>query len=238
MPSGDLTNKENEYLAILYEYLENGLNRVTTTELASKTYVTLGAVSSILKKIDNKSVDGDKLINYMKGYGASLTPKGKQIAGQIIRTRRIGEIVLQQLGFNFFSIQKQIYQIKLTNEVSDKMFEQYFKDYNNIRCSHGFLIPGIDGSYKFEELKSINQFDVEARLKIIKIPESPFYYIPQYCLSKTDYFINIYNNNLVPDQIIRIQSKNPKIIDIETEMGIAQIPVASLANQIYGVDIK
>ncbi|MHA2250946.1 MAG: hypothetical protein ACXAD7_11325 [Candidatus Kariarchaeaceae archaeon] len=57
MSDRSLTSKEIEYLAIIYEYLENGLNRVTTSELASKTYVTLGAVSSLLKKLDLKNVE-------------------------------------------------------------------------------------------------------------------------------------------------------------------------------------
>ena len=109
---------ENEYLAILYEYLENGLNRVTTTELASKTYVTLGAVSSVLKKLSPKMNEGVKLINYMKGYGTSLTEKGQEIGGEIIRRRRISEIFLKNLGYEFYSLQKQIYQLNVTNDVT------------------------------------------------------------------------------------------------------------------------
>jgi DtxR family Mn-dependent transcriptional regulator len=224
---------ENEYLAILYEYLENGLNRVTTTELASKMYVTLGAVSSLLKKLWQKESEGVKLINYMKGYGTSLTDKGQEVAGQIIRRRRISEIFLKNLGFNFYSVQKQVYQVNLTNEVADRIEEQLIEDKNEIRCSHGYLVPEKSGSYKFEQLPSIDKLDCGSKVKIVRIPESPFFFIPQYNPSETDYFLKIYNNNLVPETTVSIISKEPESILIETELGRENIPVRAMASQIY-----
>ncbi|MHA2027811.1 MAG: hypothetical protein ACXAB7_06100 [Candidatus Kariarchaeaceae archaeon] len=229
----DLTSKENEYLTILYEYMENGLNRVTTTELASKTYVTLGAVSSILRKFEGKLVSEEKLINYMKGYGVALTQKGKEIAGLLVRKRRIAEVFLSHLGMDFYSIQKQIYKMSLPNEVSNKIEQQFFKDQKVTRCSHGYLVPDKNGTYQFDQLKSLSEFTSDGEVEIVKIPESPFYFIPKYNPSKTDYFLSIYNNNLVPNQRVRILSRTPKTIEIETEGGIDNIPNRGLADQIF-----
>lgn len=233
-----ITRKENEYLAILYEYLENGLSRVTTTELASKTYVTLGAVSSILKKLDNKLIEGNKLINYMKGYGVALSQTGQKIAGKLVRRRRIGELFLNHLGFNFYSIQKQIYQVNITDEISDKIENKYFMDNSEIRCSHGYLIPDNKGIYQFEQFKSLNQFNTDSKVKIIKIPESPFYYIPEYTPLETNYFLNIYNNNLMPGNTIKIVSNDPNFVIIETKSGNAQIPISGIGNQIYVMETE
>lgn len=223
---------ENEYLAILFEYLENGLNRVTTTELASKTYVTLGAVSSLLKKLSSKESEGDKLINYMKGYGTSLTNKGQEVGGQIIRRRRIGEIFLKNLGFDFYSLQKQVYQLNLTNDVADRIEEQLIKEKNEIRCSHGYLVPKKSGIYQFEQLTSIDKIDIGSQVKIIRIPESPFFFIPQYSPLETSYFLKIYNNSLIPEYTFRIVSNDLESIVIESEAGRENIPVRTMANQI------
>lgn len=223
---------ENEYLAILYEYFENGLNRVTTTELASKTYVTLGAVSSLLKKLSLKESEGNKLINYMKGYGTSLTKKGQEFAGHIIRQRRIGEIFLNILGFDFYSLQKQIYQVNLTNEVADRIEEQLMKKKKETRCSHGYLVPNKSGSYQFEHLTSIDKIEIGSQVKIVRIPESPFFFIPRHIPSETSYFLKIYNNNLVPENTFRIVSNDLESIVIESELGRENIPIRSMANQI------
>lgn len=233
MESDNLTRMEIEYLAILYEYLENGLNRATTTELAAKTYVTLGAVSSHLKKLSLKGREGTKVINYMKGYGTSLTKHGQEIAGKIVRRRRISEVFLKNLGFDFYSIQKQVYQINLTNEVADRIEKQIINDKNGIRCSHGYLIPNQSGYYQFEQLTSLDLLDIGSEVKVVKIPESPFFFIPQYNPTEANYFLKIYNINLIPGMKVTIASKDRETISIDTESGRETIPITTMANQIY-----
>lgn len=229
----NITSKEIEYLAIIYEFMENGLNRVTTSELASKTYVTLGAVSTTLKKLKDKQIEGKDIINYMKGYGVSLTQVGKGYAGKILRCRRITELFLNHLGFDFYAVQKEIYLITITDEVIDKIEEQFLKDLTDKRCSHGYLIPNRDGNYELEQLKDLTNYDIDTDLKIIKIPESPFYYIPQYNPLETDFFLKIHNNKLIPGKIIKILDKDPKFITIETSNGQTKIPKRGLADQIF-----
>lgn len=233
MQNKNLTNKENEYLAILYEFLENGLNRVTISELASKSYVTLGAVSSIFKKLRHKQYDADNLINYMKGYGVALTQIGQKVAGKIVRRRRIGEIFLKHLGFDFYTIQKQIQQNNFSDVVSDKIEEEFFQIDSDNRCSHGYLVPDKNGTYEFEQLKTLNQFDSNSKVKIVKIPESPFCITSEYNPVQTNLFMHIFNNNLVPRQSVEVLSKDPNFLIIETDSGESQIPIGSLANQIF-----
>jgi Mn-dependent DtxR family transcriptional regulator len=186
-----------------------------------------------LRKFENKLIDEEKLINYMKGYGVALTQKGQAIAGLLVRRRRIAEVFLSHLELDFYSIQKQIYRMTLPNEVSDKIEDQFFKDLKSTRCSHGYLIPDKNGRYNFDQLKSLSEFTLDRQVEIVKIPESPFYFIPKYNPSKTDYFLSIYNSNLVPNQRVRILSRTPKSIEIETDKGIDKIPNRGLADQIF-----
>ncbi|MHA2250945.1 MAG: hypothetical protein ACXAD7_11320, partial [Candidatus Kariarchaeaceae archaeon] len=164
----------------------------------------------------------------MKGFGVALTQKGQEIAGKIVRRRRIGDIFLNHLGFDFYSIQKQIYQLNITNDISDRIEEEFIRDEHETRCSHGYLVPGRNGMYQFEQLKPLSQFDVDTKVQIIKIPESPFYYIPQYSPAETNYFLNIYNNNLVPDQTAQIISRDSKFVTIETDSGSVRLPISNL----------
>ncbi len=233
MSEQSLTSMEIEYLAILYEYRENGYNRITTTELASKTFVTLGSISSNLKKLSTKVIDGEKLINYMKGYGVSLTETGLKTAGKVIRRRRIAECFIRHLNYDFYEIQNQIYQVSLTDDLADTIAEDYLKSAEDIRCSHGYLIPNKNGIYQFEQLNPLHLFEIEARVKIVKIPESPFYYIPKYCPAEINFIINIYNNKLIPDKILVIKSKDNKTVGIETQLGKINIQIKGLADQIY-----
>lgn len=228
-----LTNKENEYLTIIYEFLENGLNRVKISELASKTLVTQSAVSSIIKRLDTKIFQSGKLIYYAKGHGVALTEEGQKLAGKIIRRRRISEIFLKELEFDFFSIQKQIKLISITDELSDKLVEKYFKNDTENRCSHGYLIPNRNGIYQFEKLKSINQFNTNSEVEIIKIPESPFFYLSQFSPSETDFFLKIYNYNLIPKKIVKIITKENNFMIIETESGNVKISNGGIADHIY-----
>lgn len=237
MQNQKLTNMEIEYLAILYEYRENGFNRITTSEITSRTFVTIGSVSSNLKKLKLKKFDGENLINYTKSYGVSLTKAGQKTAGQIIRNRRIGEIFLKHLGYDFYAIQNQIYKIIFSNDLANSIEEEYFMFEKEKRCSHGYLLPDKSGVYQFEQLKTLDQFDVDSKVKIVKIPESPFYYIPKYSLSEINYIMDIYNNKLVPDKIVRIMSKDEEFIDVEIELDIASIQIKNLADQIYVIKV-
>jgi len=99
-PMKKLSPAEENYLKAIYHLLEEGLEKVSTNEIASLIQTKAASVSDMLKKLADK-----ELINYKKYQGVSLTDLGYKTALHIIRRNRLWEVFLvEKLKFSWDEI--------------------------------------------------------------------------------------------------------------------------------------
>lgn len=92
-----LSAAEENYLRTIYKLVTDGLEKVSTNEIAAAVNTKAASVSDMLKKLAEKG-----LIDYKKYYGVSLTEEGKKTALFIIRRYRLWEVFLvDKLKFNW-----------------------------------------------------------------------------------------------------------------------------------------
>ena len=70
-----LSPAEENYLRTIYDLLTEGLEKVSTNEIAAAVHTKAASVSDMLKKLAEK-----ELIDYRKYYGVSLTEEGRKRA--------------------------------------------------------------------------------------------------------------------------------------------------------------
>ena len=92
-----LSAAEENYLRTIYKLVTDGLEKVSTNEIAAAVNTKAASVSDMLKKLAEKG-----LIDYKKYYGVSITEEGKNTALVIIRRYRVWEVFLvDKLKFNW-----------------------------------------------------------------------------------------------------------------------------------------
>lgn len=87
---------EENYLKAIYK-LSDGVDEVSTTDLAKALNIRSATVTDMLKKLAAK-----KLIRYERYKGLKLTEKGRQVGVKVIRKHRLWELFLvQKLKFGW-----------------------------------------------------------------------------------------------------------------------------------------
>ncbi|MBI0397759.1 MAG: metal-dependent transcriptional regulator [Cytophagales bacterium] len=84
-----LSAAEENYLRTIYKLVTEGIEKVSTNEIAAAVNTKAASVSDMLKKLAEK-----ELIDYKKYYGVSLTEEGRKTALFIIRRYRLWEVFL------------------------------------------------------------------------------------------------------------------------------------------------
>ena len=88
---------EENYLKHIYKLSRKSEKGVSTNALAERLDTKASSVTDMIKKLAAK-----KLVNYQKYQGVTLSPKGRQIAVDIIRKHRLWEVfLLEHLGFGW-----------------------------------------------------------------------------------------------------------------------------------------
>jgi len=134
-----------DYLKAIYLIMEaqNG-SPVSTTSLATRLGIKSASVTEMLKRLSSST---QKLVEYERYYGVTLTPAGLKTALEIIRHHRLIESYLsQKLGYSWDQVHAEAE--RLEHVISEDMEERLAVAMGDpITDPHGDPIPDRDGNF-------------------------------------------------------------------------------------------
>jgi|LakMenEpi03Aug12_release.lakeMendotaPanAssembly.Ray.scaffolds.fasta_scaffold31184_2 DtxR family Mn-dependent transcriptional regulator len=145
--------REN-YLKAIYKLLERTPQGVSTNAIAEHLDTKAATVTDMLKKLA-----AQKLINYKKYYGVTLTPAGKKSALMIIRSHRLWELFLvEKLNFGWDQVHEVAEQMEHVQ--SDLLIARLdeFLDFPRFD-PHGDPIPDVDGKIAMPRFVSLSKLE-------------------------------------------------------------------------------
>lgn len=145
--------REN-YLKAIYKLLEKNPQGVSTNAIAEHLDTKAATVTDMLKKLALQ-----KLINYKKYYGVTLTPSGKKAALMIVRSHRLWELFLvKKLKFGWDEVHEVAEQMEhVQSELLISRLDE-FLDYPRFD-PHGDPIPDEDGKIIQHRFFNLSQFE-------------------------------------------------------------------------------
>ncbi len=152
---------EENYLKAIYNLLEKGDKKISTTSLSKKLATAPASVTDMLKKLAEK-----KLISYEKYKGVSLTTSGKKIAVAIIRKHRLWELFLvEKLGFKWDEVHDMAEQLEHIK--SDKLVEKLNNYLGQPKFDpHGDPIPDEQGNFHAVQTHPLSSMHQNERVTI------------------------------------------------------------------------
>lgn len=152
-----MNEAQEDYLKAIYEIqLHSPDKLVGTSILAKKLGVSLPSVTGMFKKLAVS-----RLVKYHRHRGVHLTPRGEEIALQVIRRHRLIEAFLVEvLGFSWDEVHfeadrlEHVMSMKLESRIAALLDDPQFDP-------HGDPIPGAD--------KSTSQFQNGVPLTYLEI---------------------------------------------------------------------
>ncbi len=133
----NLTHAVEDYLKAIYE-LTLTQDRASTTQIAGCMGVTPASVTGMIKRL---AANDPPLIEYHKHRGVVLTPKGEQVALEIIRHHRLLELYLhERLGYSWDEVHAEA--DRLEHVISEDFEERIAQALGNpLLDPHGEPIP-------------------------------------------------------------------------------------------------
>lgn len=128
-----------DYLKQTYK-LQNENEQVSLSQLAEKLNVSAPSVTQMVKKLEKKGY-----LKYTPYQGILLTPKGKQVALEVIRHHRLLELFLSEvMGYPLEKVDAEAE--KLEHVISEDFEDMMNKCLGNPKIDpHGDPIPTKDG---------------------------------------------------------------------------------------------
>jgi DtxR family transcriptional regulator, Mn-dependent transcriptional regulator len=142
-----------DYLKAIYQIMEeqNG-SPVSTTSLAARLGIKSASVTEMLKRLSSGK---QKLVEYERYYGVTLSPVGLKIALEIIRHHRLIESYLSRmLGYSWDEVHAEAERLEhvISEEMEDRMA---FALGDPITDPHGDPIPDRNGNYNQPDYHSL-----------------------------------------------------------------------------------
>jgi len=160
----ELSFTEENYLKAIYHLSNGGDESVNTNSLAESMNTTPASANDMVKRLAQK-----KIIDHQKYKGATLLPKGKKIALNIIRKHRLWEVFLvEKLEFKWdevHEIAEQLEHIQSPNLIKrlDKFLGYPIMD------PHGDPIPNEEGVMKQVIRASITEVEIGTKGIVVAV---------------------------------------------------------------------
>ena len=161
-----LSQTEENYLKAIYKLSEGGNNNASTNDLSGALQNRAASVTDMLGKLSNKN-----LITYKKYRGVTLTPKGREIALNVIRKHRLWECFLvQKLKFTWDEIHEVAEQLEHIQ--SERLIER-LEEFLGFPKSdpHGEPIPTASGLLHEPEQIEMNQTKAGDKVKVSMVKQ-------------------------------------------------------------------
>jgi DtxR family transcriptional regulator, Mn-dependent transcriptional regulator len=161
------TQTEENYLKTIYILSHQGIDKVSTTMLATALGNNPASVVDMLKKLKNK-----KLIEYDKSRGAELNLTSKKTAVDTIRKHRLWEMFLQEkLGYTWDEVHELAEQLEhVQNEnLADRL--DSFLGHPQFD-PHGEPIPTSDGKLPSFSMKTLHDIPLDETCRVIAVKDT------------------------------------------------------------------
>jgi len=137
-----ISHAMEDYLKAIHQIAEETAGATVQTQaLADRLQVTTASVTEMIKRLDRLD-----LVRHSPYRGVALTPRGEQVALEILRHHRLLELFLvEQLGMAWEDVHAEADRLEhvisetLEDHIADKLGQPD-------RDPHGDPIPGRDGS--------------------------------------------------------------------------------------------
>ena len=161
------TQAIEDYVKSIYAIQGEGKGPVTTSALAESLNVTDGSASAMAKRLADL-----KLIRRVPYRGFVLTPRGRQVALEVIRHHRLLELYLVEaldVPWDRVHAEAEI----LEHVLSEDLEERIAKKLGNPRFDpHGDPIPTKDGAIDAPDTVSLSELEPGDRAKLISVSDS------------------------------------------------------------------
>ncbi len=165
MPKPELNNTTEDYLRAIFR-LEERDGVATTAELSRELGISAPAASEMVRKMASQ-----KLVQYRKYRGATLTKRGREEALMITRRHRLWEVFLiRHLGFAWDQVHDHADRLEHVGapELIDRLDEFLGHPSHD---PHGDPIPAADGSMPVRHLVTIGEMGVDAEGTIRRVSD-------------------------------------------------------------------
>lgn len=155
-----------DYLKCIYK-LEDPLQSdkgVHTSAIASRLNVAQASVSNMIKKLSEQG-----FVSYEPYYGVALTPRGRQVAIQMVRRHRVIEqYLVERLSYAWDEVdaEAEILEHAVSDKLVDSMWEALGRPTHD---PHGSPIPDQDGLISEKPVKPLIEVIEGAKVKLARI---------------------------------------------------------------------
>jgi len=163
---------QENYLKCIYKICEKFPAGATTNAIAEGIDTKAATVTDMLKKLA-----AQKLINYQKYQGVTLTQKGKKAALSIVRNHRLWEVFLvDKLNFNWNEVHEvaeqleHIKSVELINRLDIFLGQPKFDP-------HGDPIPSQEGKIEQNKATPLNESNIGDKLVVAGVTEHSTHFL-------------------------------------------------------------
>ena len=150
---GVITDGMLDYLVAIYE-LARDYNKVTTSSLAEKMYVSAAATSSMLKRLEETGH-----VVRSTADGIALTDQGELAALQMLRRHRLLEVFLiEVMGFTWDQVKAEAHRMEHSLSPAFERRMELLCGYPT-HCPHGDPIPDQNGAIRQEPLVLLTEME-------------------------------------------------------------------------------
>ncbi len=136
-----MTPMKEDYLKIIFE-LGGGKKKVSNKDISLGLGIAAGSVTEMITKLSDEG-----LVAHEPYAGISLTPKGTQLAAELVRKHRLWETFLvDKLGYDVADVHPEAEVLE--HKTSDRLataLDDFLGHPEN--CPHGGVIPSAAGDF-------------------------------------------------------------------------------------------
>lgn len=152
MPAHGLSAAVEDYLKVVFKFLEWDRPAPSTSDLAATLRVSPSSVSEMVKRLVDLG-----LVDHEPYSTVTLTAAGRDAASQIVRRHRLMETYLvERLGYSWDEVHEEAEDLE--HVVSDRLLGRIDAALGHpVRDPHGDPIPGPDGTMQVPAARRLSE---------------------------------------------------------------------------------
>lgn len=158
-----MTPNKEDYLKLIFE-LGGYEKKINNKSIVAGLNVSAASVSEMISKLEKNG-----FVKHSPYQGVQLTDEGLKHASSLVRKHRLWEVFLvEHLGYswNEVHVEAEVLEHVTSSELATRL--EIFLDHPKV-CPHGGIIPGDNQVIQEQKLKSLNDFDVNTKVRIERV---------------------------------------------------------------------
>jgi DtxR family Mn-dependent transcriptional regulator len=160
-----ISSAMEDYLKAIHQIAEeNGGGAVQTQAISDRLEISTASVTGMIKKLDQY-----RLVEHEPYRGVVLTPKGEQVALEVLRHHRLLELYLvEQLGMSWEDVHAEA--DRLEHVISEVLEDRIAAALDHPdRDPHGDPIPARDGTVPSDPWRRLTDAPPGADVEILRV---------------------------------------------------------------------